>query len=37
MLRGLDFYKRSVELAEKYRKPHQQHPAHHSDQRHAGR
>lgn len=23
MLRGLDFYKRSVELAEKYRKPHQ--------------
>ena len=24
MLRGLDFYKRSVELAERYRKPHQQ-------------
>ena len=36
-LMGLDFFKRSIELVEKYKKPGQQIAAHHPDQRHENR
>ena len=34
-LMGLDFYRRAMALAEKYRRPGMTFPAHHADQRHA--